>query len=64
MSMIAPSSLRTTQPAPIHILTNVDTDCTKEFHAIDSDKAKALLDTYCIECIDELIATGTGFMLS
>ncbi|WVZ92554.1 hypothetical protein U9M48_038605 [Paspalum notatum var. saurae] len=40
------------------ILINAGTDCTEEFDAIHSDKAKAMLDTYRI---GELIATGTGY---
>ncbi|GJN03749.1 hypothetical protein PR202_ga21225 [Eleusine coracana subsp. coracana] len=40
------------------ILINAGTDCTEEFDAIHSDKAKALLDTYRI---GELITTGTGY---
>ncbi|XP_008794525.2 nitrate reductase [NADH]-like [Phoenix dactylifera] len=37
------------------ILINAGTDCTEEFDAIHSDKAKAMLDTYRI---GELIVTG------
>uniref|UniRef100_J3MTP8 nitrate reductase (NADH) n=1 Tax=Oryza brachyantha TaxID=4533 RepID=J3MTP8_ORYBR len=40
------------------ILINAGTDCTEEFDAIHSDKAKALLDTYRI---GELITTGAGY---
>jgi nitrate reductase (NAD(P)H) len=40
------------------ILINAGSDCTEEFDAIHSDKAKALLDTYRI---GELITTGTGY---
>ncbi|KAG2584430.1 hypothetical protein PVAP13_6KG411500 [Panicum virgatum] len=40
------------------ILINAGTDCTEEFDAIHSDKAKALLDTYRI---GQLITTGTGY---
>ncbi|KAG2579300.1 hypothetical protein PVAP13_6NG244624 [Panicum virgatum] len=39
------------------ILINAGTDCTEEFDAIHSDKAKALLGAYRI---GELITTGTG----
>jgi nitrate reductase (NAD(P)H) len=39
------------------ILLNAGTDCTEEFDAIHSDKAKALLDAYRV---GELIATGTS----
>lgn len=37
------------------ILINAGTDCTEEFDAIHSDKAKAMLDTYRV---GELIVTG------
>lgn len=40
------------------ILINAGTDCTEEFEAIHSEKAKSMLDTYRI---GELIATGTGY---
>ncbi|OEL14527.1 Nitrate reductase [NADH] 1 [Dichanthelium oligosanthes] len=40
------------------ILINAGTDCTEEFDAIHSDKAKALLDAYRI---GKLITTGKGY---
>lgn len=42
------------------ILINAGTDCTEEFDAIHSDKAKAMLDTYLIGRID----TETGVSLN
>jgi len=38
------------------ILINAGTDCTEEFDAIHSDKAKALLDAYCV---GELVGATT-----
>jgi nitrate reductase (NAD(P)H) len=40
------------------ILINAGTDCTEEFDAIHSDKAKSLLDAYRI---GELVTTSTGY---
>ncbi|XBI75414.1 hypothetical protein VPH35_068784 [Triticum aestivum] len=40
------------------ILINAGTDCTEEFDAIHSDKAKALLDAHRI---GQLITTGAGY---
>lgn len=40
------------------ILINAGTDCTEEFDAIHSDKAKKLLEDYRI---GELLTTGTGY---
>ncbi|CAM0885067.1 unnamed protein product [Alopecurus aequalis] len=40
------------------ILINAGTDCTEEFDAIHSHKAKELLDTYRV---GELITTGAGY---
>ncbi|GLT87258.1 hypothetical protein SLE2022_053490 [Rubroshorea leprosula] len=40
------------------ILINAGTDCTEEFDAIHSDKAKKMLEDYRI---GELITTGSGY---
>jgi nitrate reductase (NAD(P)H) len=39
-------------------IVDTDTNCTEEFDAIHNDKAKALLDTYCI---NELLTTDTRY---